>query len=256
MEGYSRKLVKFCCSKALIDMYSKLEDKIENGDYIWLTIDMMLAWEIPSSGWVQVESVVEGHSYQMLCNFQLEPNNPPIPSAFQMSCKRMHDASRKERSFREKDDLWTHVRRRPGAGWLCLAQFRYKSHWNRQNVTYGCRSGAVPAQMGRRKMTNDSHINDAGTSVAAMHVATTNRTSDPQAMELHSNGLTNNLYNVYSGMKPSKILCSALERKFKTEDYGTKKFFVARFLEYKMIDSLVINEAFQVTTIIEKLPPM
>lgn len=49
MEGYSRKLVEFCCSKALTDMCSKLQEMIDNGDFIRFTFDMMLAWEIPSS---------------------------------------------------------------------------------------------------------------------------------------------------------------------------------------------------------------
>ncbi|XP_015073325.1 uncharacterized protein LOC107017643 isoform X1 [Solanum pennellii] len=49
MEGYSRKLVEFCCSKALTDMCSKLQEMIDNGDFIRFTFDMMLAWEMPSS---------------------------------------------------------------------------------------------------------------------------------------------------------------------------------------------------------------
>lgn len=49
MEGYSRKLVEFCCSKALADMCSKLQEMIDNGDFIRFTFDMMLAWEMPSS---------------------------------------------------------------------------------------------------------------------------------------------------------------------------------------------------------------
>ncbi|XP_047252308.1 uncharacterized protein LOC124887165 [Capsicum annuum] len=144
-------------------------------------------------------------------------------------------------------------------------------------------------------MTNVSHVNDAGTSVAATNITTTSRTSTPQAMapaekpensRRYSNflcrnytlsDLTDNLYNVYSGMKTLKALWSTLERKYKTEDVGTKMLFVAIFLEYKMIDSksivsqvrelqviiqdllaegLVMNKAFQVAAIIEKLPPM
>ncbi|KAF3645034.1 putative ankyrin repeat-containing protein-like [Capsicum annuum] len=50
-------------------------------------------------------------------------------------------------------------------------------------------------------------------------------------------GLQDDLYNVYSVTKTTKELWGALERKYKTEDAGTKKFFVARFLEYKMIDN-------------------
>ncbi|XP_016549766.2 uncharacterized protein LOC107849719 [Capsicum annuum] len=52
------------------------------------------------------------------------------------------------------------------------------------------------------------------------------------------NGLQDEIYNVYSGMKTSKELWGALERKYKTGDAGTKKFFVARFLEFKMIDTM------------------
>lgn len=67
-----------------------------------------------------------------------------------------------------------------------------------------------------------------------------------------------------------------LEKKYKTEDACMKKFVVAKFLHYKMIDNktdgfqvqefqlifydhiaegMVVNEAFQVATMIEKLPP-
>ncbi|MCD9640499.1 hypothetical protein HAX54_025852 [Datura stramonium] len=49
MGGYSRKLVEFCCSKALTDMCSKLQEMIDNGDFIRFTFDMMLAWEMSSS---------------------------------------------------------------------------------------------------------------------------------------------------------------------------------------------------------------
>ena len=67
-----------------------------------------------------------------------------------------------------------------------------------------------------------------------------------------------------------------MDKKYKTEDAGTIKFIVARFLEFKMIDSktvvsqveelqiiisdilsegMVLGETFQVAAIIEKLPP-
>ncbi|XP_070018327.1 uncharacterized protein [Nicotiana sylvestris] len=88
-------------------------------------------------------------------------------------------------------------------------------------------------------------------------------------------GLEAALYNVYSGVETSKELWIALEKKYKIEDGGLKKFVAAKFLDYKMVDSksvitqvqelqviihdllaegLVINEAFQVATMIEKLP--
>ena len=67
-----------------------------------------------------------------------------------------------------------------------------------------------------------------------------------------------------------------LDKKYKTEDAGTKKFIVGRFLEYKMVDNktvisqvqkfqlilheieaegMILPETFQVATIVEKLPP-
>ncbi|WJZ94150.1 hypothetical protein VitviT2T_013032 [Vitis vinifera] len=90
------------------------------------------------------------------------------------------------------------------------------------------------------------------------------------------NGLADSLYNVYSDKKTAKELWESLDRKYKTEDAGTKKFVVGRFLDYKMVDSktvvsqvqelqvilheihaegMMLSETFQVAAIIEKLPP-
>ncbi|KAL2504458.1 Retrovirus-related Pol polyprotein from transposon TNT 1-94 [Abeliophyllum distichum] len=91
------------------------------------------------------------------------------------------------------------------------------------------------------------------------------------------NGLDNTLYNVYCSKQSAKDLWESLERKYKIEDAGTKKFIVKKFLDYKMVDSKMVishvqelqiilhdihaenmslSESFQVATIIEKLPPM
>ncbi|GKE39043.1 hypothetical protein Tco_1462448, partial [Tanacetum coccineum] len=51
------------------------------------------------------------------------------------------------------------------------------------------------------------------------------------------NGLIDPLYNVYCKTTIAKELWESLERKYKTEDAGTKKFVVARFLDYKMVYS-------------------
>ncbi|XP_070047305.1 uncharacterized protein [Nicotiana tomentosiformis] len=73
-------------------------------------------------------------------------------------------------------------------------------------------------------------------------------------------GLEDDLYNVYSKVETSKELWIVLEKKYKTEDAGLRKFVAAKFLDYKMVDrkifieGLVINEAFQVAAMIEKLP--
>ncbi|XP_052291672.1 uncharacterized protein LOC107178598 [Citrus sinensis] len=89
------------------------------------------------------------------------------------------------------------------------------------------------------------------------------------------NDLSDSLYNVYIGKKTAKELWESLDRKYKTEDTGTKKFIVGRFLDYKMVDSKTVisqvqelqiilsdilvegmhlSETFQVAAIIEKLP--
>ena len=80
--------------------------------------------------------------------------------------------------------------------------------------------------------------------------------------------------NVNSPITTIKKLCASLDKKFKTEDAGTKKFVVGRFLDYKIVNNkTVINqvqefqlilleieaegmnlpETFQVATIVEKL---
>ncbi|KAI3728565.1 hypothetical protein L6452_17203 [Arctium lappa] len=90
------------------------------------------------------------------------------------------------------------------------------------------------------------------------------------------NGLADALYNVYCKVTTAKELWESLDRKYKTEDAGTKKHVVARFLDFKMIDSktvmsqvqdlqvimhdilaegMVVSEDFQVAAMIEKLPP-
>ena len=51
------------------------------------------------------------------------------------------------------------------------------------------------------------------------------------------NGLENALYNVYCSKATAKELWESLEKKYKTEDAGTKKFIVGKFLEFNMVDS-------------------
>ncbi|XP_022870066.1 uncharacterized protein LOC111389376 [Olea europaea var. sylvestris] len=91
------------------------------------------------------------------------------------------------------------------------------------------------------------------------------------------NVLDNTLYGVYSSKESAKELWDSLKTKYKTENAGTKKFIVGKFLDYKMVDSKIViirvqeiqvllhdihvekmelSESFQVTAIIEKLPPM
>ena len=51
------------------------------------------------------------------------------------------------------------------------------------------------------------------------------------------NGLTDSLYNIYTDKKTTKELLESLDRIYKTEDAGAKKFVVDRFLDFKMMDS-------------------
>ena len=102
------------------------------------------------------------------------------------------------------------------------------------------------------------------------------KSSDYLCRNYVMNSLADALYNVYCVKKTSKELWESLDKKYKTEDVGAKKFVVGRFLDYKMVDSktvvsqvqefqlilheihsegMVLSEAFQVAAIIEKLPP-
>ncbi|KAH1107190.1 hypothetical protein J1N35_010958 [Gossypium stocksii] len=87
------------------------------------------------------------------------------------------------------------------------------------------------------------------------------------------NGLSNALYEVYGVKKTTKELWTSLDHKYKAEDAKTKKFLVAKFLNFVMVNSklvvnqvqelhvilaegMIISESFQVAAIIEKLPPV
>ena len=91
------------------------------------------------------------------------------------------------------------------------------------------------------------------------------------------NGLDNTLYNVYCAFNTVRELWESLDKKYKTEDVGLKKFVVGKFLDYKMLDTktvisqvqdlqvilhdihaegMSLSESFQVAAIIEKLPPL
>ncbi|KZV31625.1 hypothetical protein F511_00429 [Dorcoceras hygrometricum] len=51
------------------------------------------------------------------------------------------------------------------------------------------------------------------------------------------NVLADALYNILCEKKTAKELWESLDRKYKTEDVGAKKFLVGRFLDFKMLDS-------------------
>ena len=53
--------------------------------------------------------------------------------------------------------------------------------------------------------------------------------------------LEDDLYNVYSAITTLKELLDALEKKYKTEDACLKKFVVAKFLDYKMVEVKLLD---------------
>ncbi|XP_062104939.1 uncharacterized protein LOC133816493 [Humulus lupulus] len=65
--------------------------------------------------------------------------------------------------------------------------------------------------------------------------------------------LENSLYEIYATKKTVKELLESLDRKYRTEDAGTKKFVIGQFLDYKM--GIILSETFQVAALIEMLPP-
>ena len=54
------------------------------------------------------------------------------------------------------------------------------------------------------------------------------------------NGLDDILDNIYSTFTTVKEFGESLEKKYKTEDAGMKKFIVGCFLDYKLVDSIPI----------------
>ncbi|CAM8934624.1 unnamed protein product [Rhodiola kirilowii] len=89
------------------------------------------------------------------------------------------------------------------------------------------------------------------------------------------NGLNDVLYKVYCTKTSAKELWESLDRKYRTENAGSRKYIVGRFLEFQMVDSktvnsqvqdlqlimhemdseiMKVNEPFQVASVIEKLP--
>ncbi|CAL9024439.1 unnamed protein product, partial [Prunus brigantina] len=93
-----------------------------------------------------------------------------------------------------------------------------------------------------------------GTTVEAMAAADAWYHSDFLCKNYILNGLDNTLYNVYRPIKTTKALWESLDKKYKTEDAGLKKFVVGRFLDFKMVDSkTVINQVQELQVIMHEI---
>jgi len=59
------------------------------------------------------------------------------------------------------------------------------------------------------------------------------------------NGLSDNLYDLYLIHETAKNVWDALQNKYNTEEAGSKKFVVSRYLNYKMNDDKSVEEKSQ-----------
>jgi hypothetical protein len=87
---------------------------------------------------------------------------------------------------------------------------------------------------------NAPNLSESGGDVQAVNAVDAWKHSDFLCRNYVLNGLADSLYNVYSALKTAKELWEALDRKYKTEDAGAKKFIVGRFLDFKMLDSKTV----------------
>ena len=68
------------------------------------------------------------------------------------------------------------------------------------------------------------------------------------------NCLENNLYYIYSSYKTAKEVWEMLEKKYKTEDAGAKKFVFEKFLKYNMVDTkIVIKQVEEIQVLLHEL---
>ncbi|XP_049378212.1 uncharacterized protein LOC125842995 [Solanum stenotomum] len=105
-------------------------------------------------------------------------------------------------------------------------------------------------------MTNSSQVN-AGTISAATTLVAHNRSTvapAPAEKPAKFSGVDFKRWQQKINVKTSKELWDALEKKYKIEDAGMKKFIVAKFLDYKMIDSkTVVTQIQELQVIIHDL---
>nr|XP_048320125.1 uncharacterized protein LOC125419077 [Ziziphus jujuba var. spinosa] len=68
------------------------------------------------------------------------------------------------------------------------------------------------------------------------------------------NGLSDALYGVYCGTKSAKELWETLDRKYKTENAGSEKFVVGKFLDYMMVDTKpLMSQVHELQVLIQEL---
>ena len=80
------------------------------------------------------------------------------------------------------------------------------------------------------------------------------KSSDNLCRNYALNILIDPLYNVYSMKKSAKELWESLDKKYKTNDAGTKKFVIGRFLDYRMVDlKTVVSQVQEIQVILHEI---
>ncbi|XP_074304141.1 uncharacterized protein LOC141638695 [Silene latifolia] len=65
--------------------------------------------------------------------------------------------------------------------------------------------------------------------------------------------MVDNLFDIYCKAMTAKSIWDALETKYDTDDFGTMKYAVARWLKFQITDGMVLCEYMQANVLIEKL---
>ncbi|GJT90670.1 zinc finger, CCHC-type containing protein [Tanacetum coccineum] len=140
------------------------------------------------------------------------------------------------------------------------------------------RSGRVGSSKKPMDMSNETCFADGGDDATVEKIRKmANWDNDDYVCKvLILNGMSDSLFDIYHNVESSKERWDSLEGKYMAEDASSKKFLVSNFINYKMTDSRLVleqynellgilgrftqhkmnmDEAIQVSCIIDKLPP-
>ncbi|GAV65584.1 UBN2_2 domain-containing protein, partial [Cephalotus follicularis] len=68
------------------------------------------------------------------------------------------------------------------------------------------------------------------------------------------NTLSERLFDLFSGMKPTKEICDALEFKYRADEQGTNKYLIAKYFDFKFIDiKSLLEQIHELKVIVNKI---